>query len=61
MNNALQEALSNLDVVNFQIEQRERSGRDVPSVLLDQRAFYQAEVTRLQAGPSTIARSGRSR
>lgn len=59
--NVLQEALNNLDVVNFQIEQRERSGRDVPSVLLDQRDFYQAEVTRLLARPSTFTRSGWSR
>ena len=45
----LQQALNNLDVINFQIEQRERCGRDVPSVLLDQRAFYEAEVASLQA------------
>lgn len=51
--NPLQQAQENLDVVNFQIEQAERRGDTIPSVLLTQRAFYQGEIERLQVERSS--------
>lgn len=53
--NELQEALNNLDVVNFQIDQYAMHNREVPSVLFTQQAFYQGEIKRLQTGPTTLA------
>lgn len=53
--NALQEAQNNLDVVNFQIDQYEIRGDEVPSTLLTQRAFYQGEAELLQVQPATFA------
>lgn len=58
----LQQAQENLDVVNFQIEQAERRGDSIPSVLLTQRAFYQGEIERLQVerpAPARIERTVR--
>lgn len=45
----LEQARQDLEVVEFQIEQREITHRDVPGILFEHRDFFRAEVERLEA------------